>query len=271
MKHLIETIHRESYIFFLEKLNSSKIIQKRVTALFIIDVQNDFISGSLSLLNCPSKHNGAEVVPVINRLMDTTDFDVIVYSSDWHPSDHISFFDNIPIHAHLLSNDSIPAENLTLYSVATFDLPGYPQIKQTLWPRHCVQETEGAQLHPDLKYYNQSDNAKKTFIHIYKGSISEVDSYSAFWDNAKLSETELNRKLKEKGVTDVFVTGIATDWCVYSTAVHAIENGYNAHIVEDACRGVDEKTIKERMDLFVQMGGRLVQSTNVQQYLKENN
>lgn len=253
-------------MIFLDKdLSDEK--SRPVNALLIIDVQNDFISGSLALRNCPSQHNGEEVVPVINELLNTIDFDVVVYSFDWHPENHISFFDNLHLRSKYLTDDSIPESKLQMGSMATFEIPGYPRFQQTLWPRHCVQKSEGAKLHSDLKLLDESIDTNASIIHIYKGSKPDVDSYSAFWDNAKLSETSLHEELKKKHVTQVFVTGLATDWCVYSTAVHALEHGYKTFIIEDACRGVDEKTIKERMANFVSMNGHLVQSSEVKDYL----
>ena len=162
-----------------------------------------------------------------------------------------------------MAKDSKAVAALHVYSSAIFDIDGLGRMEQTLWPRHCVQNSFGAQIHPDLTMLNETNDQNTSVIHIYKGTKSDIDSYSAFWDNFKLSETSLNQQLKDKNVTQVFVTGLATDWCVYSTASHAIEYGYKTFIVEDACRGVDEKMIKERMHDFVKKTGRLVQSAHV--------
>jgi nicotinamidase-related amidase len=248
-------------------VGSNQTPVRPVNALMIIDVQNDFINGSLALRNCPSKHNGEEVVPVINQLLNSINFDVIVYSHDWHPTNHISFFDNLSFRSHLLTNDSIPLKDLHLYSTATFAINNLTHMKQMLWPRHCVQNSIGAQLHPDLKLINEQNTKNISVIHIQKGTKPDIDSYSAFWDNSKLSETKLHQQLKEKNVTKVFLTGLATDWCVYSTAVHALEHDYKTFIVEDACRGVDEKTIKERLRDFKQKKGYVIKSNEVADYI----
>ena len=242
--------------------------ERPVSALLVIDVQNDFINGSLALRNCPSKHNGEEVVPVINHLIDSNNFDVVVYSYDWHPINHISFFDSLPLRSHLLTKDSKPVLNLRVYSSVTFNIPNLASMKQTLWPRHCVQNTFGAQLHPDLKIIDKNNNRNISVIHVYKGTKPNIDSYSAFWDNLKLSETTLNKQLVEKNVTQLFVTGIATDWCVYFTALHAMEHGYKTFIIEDACRGVDETLIKKKLDEFEQKNGHIIQSNQVKHYVK---
>lgn len=240
---------------------------RSVNALLIIDVQNDFISGSLSLRNCPSKHNGEEVVPVINQLLQTIPFDVVVYSHDWHPTDHISFFDNLALRSQFLTKNSTPFKDLRLYSIAKFKINNLTEMEQTLWPRHCVQNTSGAKLHPDLKVITENKKQNQSVIHIQKGTKPDIDSYSAFWDNMKLSETNLHRQLKEKNVQKVFVTGIATDWCVHSTAIHALEYGYQTFIVEDACRGVDEKHIKERLRDFKRKKGHVIQSNELIDYV----
>ena len=238
-----------------------------VSALLIIDVQNDFIIGSLALKNCPSKQNGEEVVPVINQLIDSSDFEVIVYSFDWHPANHISFYDNLPLRADLLTEDSIPLANLSVYSIATFNVSGVAKMQQTLWPRHCVQKTVGAQTYPELNLLQEQNEPNRTVIHIYKGTKPDIDSYSAFWDNLKLSETSLHQQLTAKNVTQVFVAGLATDWCVYSTAVHAMEHGYKTFIIEDASRGVDETAIKQRMNDFIDKKGRVIRSDQVKDFL----
>ncbi len=254
-----------SLLIFIGNRQSAK---QSVSALLIIDVQNDFISGSLALRNCPSKHNGEEVVPVINKLLDTIDFSVVAYSIDWHPTDHISFFDNLPLRSNLLTNDSTPLSRLQLYSTATFAINNIPSMEQTLWPRHCVQNSTGAELHPDLKIIDE-DNAKNTSVfYIYKGTNPDIDSYSAFWDNFKLNETSLNKQLKDKDVTQVFIVGLATDWCVYSTALHAIEFGYKTFIVEDGCRGVDKQDIKTKLHDFRMKHGHVIQSNQVKDYVQ---
>ncbi|CAF0805183.1 unnamed protein product [Adineta steineri] len=263
LTQLIKSIHTSRVV------DNSQSSNQAVSALLVIDVQYDFIDGSLALKNCPSKHNGEEVIPVINQLLDSHKFDVVAYSHDWHPTDHISFFDNLHLRSHLLTSDSIPLADLKLYSIATFAINGLPRMEQSLWPRHCVQNTHGAKLHSDLKVIEEDNAQNISVIHIQKGTKPDVDSYSAFWDNSKLGETQLNQFLKEKGVTQVFVVGLATDWCVYSTAIHGMEHGYKTFIIEDACRGVDEKTIKERLNDFTQKNGHIIKSSQVKDYIQE--
>lgn len=230
-----------------------KVILKPVSALIIIDVQNDFINGSLSVKNCPAQHNGEDVIPVINRLIDTIDFNVIIYSLDWHPDDHVSFIDNVR-RRKVDRSSLITGEKAKTYDTIIFE--GTPKIEQKLWPKHCVQNTWGAEFHPDLKII---ENA----VIVHKGTNSDIDSYSAFWDNQKLSATKLDEELRNRGVTDVYICGLAYDYCVGSTTLHALELGYRTFLVDDASRGVDYKTIEKMKEKIVAMKGVIVNSDQV--------
>ena len=114
----------------------------------VVDVQNDFISGSLALRNCPLKHEGEDVVPVINQLKKDCKFDLVLFSLDWHPEDHCSFITNVskyPLHA----SSKITAENAKVLDSVVYE--GVPPQPQVMWPVHCVQESDGAKLHKDLE------------------------------------------------------------------------------------------------------------------------
>ena len=180
-------------------------------ALVIVDVQNDFIDGTLALRNCPAKHNASEVVPCINHLIDTVPFDVIVYTLDWHPADHCSFIENV--HLRKLSENSPKRTNIKAYDTVIFE--EYPDIEQKLWPAHCVQGSPGAELHPDLRVVDEAtDKMRRRVVVARKGCRSDIDSYSAFFDNCKLNETTLNQDLRKLGVSDIYVCGLAADVCV---------------------------------------------------------
>ncbi|MCH6234451.1 bifunctional nicotinamidase/pyrazinamidase [Cognataquiflexum rubidum] len=187
-------------------------------ALIIVDVQNDFIPGGALAVK-----EGDEVVPIINELQQK--FDFIVATQDWHPADHGSF-----------------AANHAQKSVGEFiELNGVSQI---LWPVHCVQGTKGAEFHPDLK----TEKWKAVFK---KGSNPKVDSYSGFFDNNRMGDTGLSAFLKENGIEEVFVCGLATDYCVKFTVLDAISEGFKTTLIADATRAVniqendDLKAIKE--------------------------
>ncbi|CAF2409168.1 unnamed protein product [Rotaria sp. Silwood2] len=234
-----------------------KCAVRPVSALVIIDVQNDFISGSLALHSCPANHQGEEVVPVINQVIHNVNFDVVAYTYDWHPSNHVSFYENRFLRK-ISPKSRISANAARVHDKVVFvgSSKLTDTIEQVLWPAHCIQNSYGAALHPDLVRVNNA-------VHVYKGINSEIDSYSAFWDNMKLSKTSLDDQLKERFVTDVYVVGMATDVCVASTATHAIENNYRTVLIEDACRGVNEHTIEVKRTELNKIGCIFVYSDAV--------
>lgn len=175
------------------------------------------------------------------------------YSLDWHPSDHISFIDNIKTR-QLDESSAVDADSAQVFDTVVFRGP--PLIKQRLWPRHCVQDSWGSELHKDLKIIENS-------VKVYKGTNPEIDSYSVFWDNAKLSETTLSAQLKMKGITDIYVCGLAYDVCVGATAVDAISSGYRTILLDDCCRGVDLKDIESVKETVVSTNGVIVMSKEV--------
>lgn len=233
-------------------------------------MQYDFIDGTLALKNCPSQHQGEHIIPVINKLLHDNIFDVVVYTQDWHTHDHISFFENLPLRAHLLTEDSKKVDELKVFDTAIFTVE-HPitskkiRVEQILWPTHCIQGSHGAELHKELSLVNPNKN--RQVVYLRKGDNSIIDSYSAFWDNQKISETSLNATLKNYNVTHVFVAGIATDVCVYSTALHATEYGYKTHIIEDACRGVDLANINLRLDDLLKRNCKIVQSKDIREWI----
>lgn len=175
-------------------------------ALILVDIQNDFLPGGA--LAVP---NGNKIIPVANKLQAA--FPVVVATQDWHPSNHGSFAANHP--------------GKKVFE--QIDLNGLPQ---TLWPVHCVQGTPGAELAPGLQW----DRIDKIFP---KGTDPGIDSYSGLFDNGQRKSTGLGEWLKAQGVTDVFVGGLATDYCVKFTALDAARMGFKTHFIEDASRGVN--------------------------------
>ncbi|CAG7726422.1 unnamed protein product [Allacma fusca] len=229
-------------------------IVRPVSALVVVDVQNDFISGSLSISNCPAQHNGEEVVEPINRLLDTVEFDCVYYSLDWHPENHVSFIDNVTQRKLHESSEIRDSKDAKTYDTVTFEGP--PPFRQKLWPRHCVQNSWGAKLHENLKIVEGSP-------FIYKGTNPEVDSYSAFWDNSKLSATALSSELMGKGVTDCYICGIATDYCVGATACHSVELGYRTILISDASRGITLEDIEDTKQKLMDGHGVVINSDEV--------
>jgi nicotinamidase/pyrazinamidase len=174
--------------------------------LLIIDVQNDFCPGGRLAVT-----DGDAVVPAINRLSPR--FDHIAMTQDWHPPGHSSFASSHP--------GSVPFDTISL---------SYGQ--QTLWPDHCVQGTPGAALHSELL----TDQAE---LILRKGFRSEIDSYSAFYENDRVTPTGLAGHLRERGFRRVFLVGLATDYCVHYSAVDARRLGFDAVVIESACRAID--------------------------------
>jgi len=175
-------------------------------ALILVDIQNDFLpGGALAVLD------GDQVIPVANQLQPV--FPLIVATQDCHPGNHGSFATRHP--------------GKKVYD--QIDLNGLPQ---TLWPVHCVRNTRGAELASALK----RERIAKIFP---KGTEPSIDSYSGFFDNGHRKSTGLGEWLKSQGVTDVYVCGLATDYCVKFTALDAVKMGFKTHLVEDACRGVN--------------------------------
>jgi len=176
-------------------------------ALLIVDIQYDFLEGGA--LAVP---DGNQIIPVVNKLQDR--FDLVVATQDWHPSNHKSFASNHP------------GKNL-------FDKIILNGIEQILWPDHCVQESYGAEFHKDL-------STKRVEVIFRKGMETEIDSYSAFYDNGHIKSTGLAPYLKGRDVNEIFITGLAGDFCVYYSTKDALNEGFKVTVIEDAVRSIDQ-------------------------------
>jgi len=172
-------------------------------------------------------------------------FDIVVASQDWHPPDHVSFASN--------HENKEPGETVR---VTYEEIP--EGIDQILWPDHCVQDTRGAELHPDLN----REQIQEVF---QKGVDPKIDSYSAFYDNAHLRATGLGDYLKSKGVDEVFIAGLATDVCVKFTALDAVKENFRTSVIFDATRGVNmqEGDVDRALEEMREAGVRLVKSEDV--------
>ena len=176
------------------------------TALVVVDVQNGFVTGG-----CLAVPRGEEVVAVINRIAPA--FANVVLTQDWHPPGHASFASS---HA----------------GKRPYDVVELAYGRQVLWPDHCVQGTADAALHAEL-------NVPQAQLIIRKGFHPQVDSYSAFQEADRTTQTGLDGYLKQRGITRLFVTGLATDFCVAWTAIDARRAGYETWVIEDATRAID--------------------------------
>jgi nicotinamidase/pyrazinamidase len=185
---------------------SSVGIMSGKTALILVDLQNDFCrGGSLAVPDADA------IIPLANELQAY--FDLVIATKDWHPADHTSFATNHP--------------GYNVGDVITID-----NLPQVLWPAHCVQGTTGSDFHPEL-------DASLIETIFYKGMDKNIDSYSAFYDNAHLRATGLADYLHAEDVKAIYIMGLATDYCVKYTCRDAVALGFNTHIIEDACRGVE--------------------------------
>ncbi|WP_207461678.1 bifunctional nicotinamidase/pyrazinamidase [Azospirillum sp. SYSU D00513] len=187
-------------------------------ALILVDIQNDFCPGGA--LAVP---DGDAVVPLANRLSRI--FPTTVLTQDWHPAGHGSFASSHP-------------------GKAPFDSTEMPYGTQVLWPDHCVQGSAGAEFHPALEL-------RRAELIVRKGFNPMIDSYSAFYENDRRTPTGLAGYLRERGFRRVFLAGLALDFCVAYSAEDAVRCGFEAVLIEDACRAIDLNgslaAAKERM------------------------
>ncbi|MCC6747908.1 MAG: bifunctional nicotinamidase/pyrazinamidase [Deltaproteobacteria bacterium] len=177
-------------------------------ALLIVDPQNAFMPGGALAV----KH-GDRIVPVANRLMGL--FDLVVVSLDWHPANHGSFVTQHP-------------------GKQVFDVIDLHGIQQVLWPKHAPRGRKGSDIHPGL------DRKRITHL-VLKGNDKRVDSYSAFYDNGRRSSTGLAAYLRSKGIEELYVMGLATDYCVKFTVLDAVKEGFTTHVIKAGCRGVNAR------------------------------
>jgi len=180
-------------------------IMAKKQALIVIDMQNDFCPGGALAVS-----QGDQIVSGINALM--SDFDTVILTQDWHPAGHSSFA------------SSHSAEPMTMT-----EMPYGPQV---LWPDHCIQGRQGADFHKDL-ITNRAD------LILRKGYNPAIDSYSAFFENDKTTPTGLDGYLKSRGIDELVLVGLATDFCVNYSAVDAANLGYKVRVQADLCRAID--------------------------------
>ncbi len=199
-------------------------------ALILVDLQNDFCNfGALAV------KGGNDVIPIANRLMEK--FELVVATQDWHPADHESF-----AAVHYFRQ---PGQVMNLHG-----------LEQVLWPIHCVQGTFGAEFVQEL-------NTNKITKVFPKGTDKTVDSYSGFFDNGKRGDTGLHAYLQEKNVTEVYVMGLALDYCVKFTATDAIELGYKTHLILDGTRAVnlEPNDGEKAVDFLKSLGVTVIESS----------
>lgn len=175
-------------------------------ALVVIDIQNDFCpGGALGVAD------GDAIIPLVNQLI--ADHDHVIMTQDWHPAGHSSFASSHP-------------------GKAAYEMIEMPYGPQTLWPDHCVQGSHGGEFHPALVW-------DKAEMIVRKGYRPGIDSYSAFFENDRTTPTGLAGYLRERGLNDLVLVGIATDFCVAYSALDAVREGFSVTVRLDACRAID--------------------------------
>jgi nicotinamidase/pyrazinamidase len=178
----------------------------RTDILLVVDVQNDFCPGGALAVA-----EGDAIVPLINRIAQG--FAHVALTQDWHPRDHRSFASAHP-------------------GRKPFETVAMPYGEQTLWPDHCVQDAPGAAFHPALAIPHAE-------LVIRKGFRRDIDSYSAFFENDRATPTGLGGYLRERGLSHVYLCGLATDFCVHYSAHDARRLGFTVTVIDDACRAID--------------------------------
>lgn len=209
-------------------------------ALLLVDLQNDFFpGGALPVLDAPG------IFPLANHLQAY--FHWIIASQDWHPRNHKSF--------------ATQHKNHRVFDV--IDLHGIPQV---LWPDHCIQNEPGAAFHPKL-------NTQSIHKIIYKGTDPEIDSYSTFFDNEHKKNTGLNDYLKEHHITDVYIMGLATDYCVLYSVLDARKLGFNTFVIVDGCFGIEQQPgdCENALKKMQAAGAKLIQSSEIMTTQKGDN
>lgn len=200
-------------------------------ALLIVDVQNDFCPGGA--LEVPA---GDRIIPVINSLSST--FNTVILTQDWHPKGHSSFAST--------HEKKEPYETIEM-----------PYGEQVLWPDHCIQGNKGAAFHPDLE-------VNRGQLIIRKGFRKDIDSYSAFFENDQKTPTGLTGYLRERGVKTLYVTGLATDFCVRWTVLDGMSENFDVFVVEDAVRGIDiEGSVEQAWNEMASAGAKKVSSAEL--------
>lgn len=200
-------------------------------ALLIVDLQYDFCPGGA--LAVPG---GDTIIPHINALIPH--FDCIIQTQDWHPKSHASFASN--------NNGKSPYDTIQM-----------DYGEQVLWPDHCVQGSHGADFHREL-------NTTATQMIVRKGFRKNIDSYSAFFENDNNTATGLDGYLNERGVEELYITGLATDFCVKWSALDAVKQGYKTYLIENAVKGIDiEGSVEQSLKEMKEAGVEFITSENV--------
>ncbi len=203
------------------------------SALIVIDVQNDFCTGGALEVK-----GGEDVVPGVNILLEKNLFTKVVFTADWHPRNHVSF--------------------ASTHHRKPLEIVDTKTGIQTLWPDHCIENSPGAQFHSFLA-------VERGDLILRKGRDKNLDSYSAFFENDKKTPTGLRGYLEEHGITEVYLCGLAFDWCVFFSAMDAVSLGFRSFVVEDLSKAVNfpEGFQDEKREEMIKAGVTVLQSFDI--------
>jgi nicotinamidase/pyrazinamidase len=198
-------------------------------ALIITDVQHDFLPGGALGIQ-----GGNAIIPVINALIPK--FEHVFATQDWHPKNHISFAS---------AHGKKPGDQIRL-----------GETEQILWPDHCIQNTHGAELAKGL-------NKEKIEAVFHKGVDLKVDSYSTFFDNARRRSTGLADRLKKEKIDELYFVGLTIEYCVFYSVLDALELGFKAMVIKDACRAIDSREGEKALEKMKEKGARVIHSSEI--------
>ncbi|ODV97095.1 hypothetical protein PACTADRAFT_84336 [Pachysolen tannophilus NRRL Y-2460] len=223
-------------------------------ALIIVDLQEDFLppNGSLAVTD------GRSIIPKIAKLLELK-WDLVVTTQDWHPKTHTSFASN--------HKDVKPFQELTFKHPLNEIDPKTGEIKimkQVVWPDHCIQNSFGSEIAKEFKIplHKLEENGNCKTVNVKKGYIEDREYYSCFQDSWGLHKTELNDYLKENKITDVFLVGIAYDFCVLHSAKDASALGYNTFVISDCSKSVYPNDITKTDEIYTSSNVKIIDSSS---------
>ncbi|CEF59614.1 Isochorismatase-like domain and EF-hand domain and EF-hand domain pair-containing protein [Strongyloides ratti] len=254
---------KDGVLSFEESETFNKTIFSRInnlkSALIIVDFQNDFVCGSLAIKNGKANQDPMDALPTINKMITTFPFKQIVYTQDWHPSNHISFYEHCRNSDRELRKED-KVRKLKPFDTVKFNKPS--KICQVLYPSHCVQNSWGAEISPHIKI------SKKGKI-IKKGTNVYIDSYSAFGTCSENGKSELEDYLRSEDIDVIFVCGLAYEICVAATAKDSLKLGFLTGLVSDCSKGLTNDGINNVNEQLLSLNAVIVNSDFVEKFVNK--
>ncbi|CAB3409993.1 unnamed protein product [Caenorhabditis bovis] len=228
-------------------------------AFIVVDFQNDFVNGSLKIGDGDAEQDPHLAIPHINQLLNES-WDLIVYTKDWHPENHISFLSQAR-NPDRVMDGADEKRNLAVFDSVQFLKP--IKTEQVLYPDHCIQGSWGSDIHPDISIVENAE-------YIHKGVDPYLDSYSAFYDNNGQSKTTLEETLRSKNIDAVVIAGLAYDICVRFTCLDAVRLNFLAAVIPECSAGLNKKGIAESEELFVKNSVSMITTSEAKRIAEGN-